>query len=431
MATPTSFGSSYASSVTGNPIRVSVYLNGTGSGAAGRRVVLDRAESLAENAVRIAHKLKLDLQCPAPKVYTKQGIEVDNVEEIIEGEVLYFEPRGRPFMGTTERSGRGASQSTGANASSNADNNVGASAATRSGRVSGVSPPTAGSNYRTANASNTARSSTRTSFGSTSSVGSTRSRRRRHTPRSAGTASPRELIRGNSFEYNYLFKFILVGSVAVGKSCLLLQFTDQRFRPAHEATIGVDFGTETIRVRNKRVKVQIWDTAGQEYFQSITRTYFREAAAALIVYDVNNRETFNDIKVWLDNVRSSATNRSLVITLVGNKCDKPEVERAVTTEEGETFARENGLLFLETSALSGENVHDVFARTADAVMRKIDAGLIDLSDPSQGVRRGDFAPAVGGTGAGSKSGPSASGPYQLNVNGNRLGNEPDEGGCYC
>lgn len=364
---------------------MSVYLNGAGPNAAGRRVVLDRAESLAENVTRIAHKLKLDHQCPDPKVFTKQGIEVDSVEEIIEGEILFFEPRGRPFQ-AVDRS-----------------------------KVASV------------------KSSTRTSFGSTSSVGSTRSRsRRRQAPKGSGTASPRELIRGNSFEYNYLFKFILVGSVAVGKSCLLLQFTDQRFRPSHESTIGVDFGTNTIRVRNKRVKVQIWDTAGQEYFKAITRAYFREAAAALIVYDVNNRESFDDVKVWLENVRSSATNRSLVITLVGNKCDRSDVERRVSTEEGETFARENGLLFLETSALSGENVYDAFTRTADAVMRKIDSGLIDLADPAQGVRRGDFAPVAGaGAASGDKQGPSTSGPYQLNVNnGNRLGAEPDTG-CYC
>eukprot|EP00662_Eupelagonemidae_sp_cell21_P055459 gene55459-57495_t len=93
--------------------------------------------------------------------------------------------------------------------------------------------------------------------------------------------------------HDYLFKYIIIGDSAVGKSCLLLQYTDQRFEPVHDMTIGVEFGTRMVDLDGRRVKMQIWDTAGQESFRSITRSYFRGAVGALLVYDVTRRETFD------------------------------------------------------------------------------------------------------------------------------------------
>ena len=92
--------------------------------------------------------------------------------------------------------------------------------------------------------------------------------------------------------YDYLFKYIIIGDTGVGKSCLLLQFTDSRFRNDHDLTIGVEFGAKIVNIENKSIHLQIWDTAGQESFRSITRGYYRGAAAALLTFDITRRETF-------------------------------------------------------------------------------------------------------------------------------------------
>lgn len=104
----------------------------------------------------------------------------------------------------------------------------------------------------------------------------------------------------------------------VGKSCLLLQFTDKRFQPVHDLTIGVEFGARMITIDGKQIKLQIWDTAGQEAFRSITRSYYRGAAGALLVYDITRRETFNHLTTWLEDARQHS-NSNMVIMLIGNK----------------------------------------------------------------------------------------------------------------
>ena len=109
--------------------------------------------------------------------------------------------------------------------------------------------------------------------------------------------------------------FIFIG---VGKSCLLLQFTDKRFQPVHDLTIGVEFGARMINIEGKQIKLQIWDTAGQEAFRSITRSYYRGAAGALLVYDITRRDTFNHLTTWLEDARQHS-NSNMVIMLIGNK----------------------------------------------------------------------------------------------------------------
>ena len=160
-------------------------------------------------------------------------------------------------------------------------------------------------------------------------------------------------------------RYIIIGDTGVGKSCLLLQFTDKRFQPVHDLTIGVEFGARMVTIDNRQIKLQIWDTAGQESFRSITRSYYRGAAGALLVYDITRRETFNHLTRWLEEARQNA-NGSMVIMLVGNKGDLDH-RRQVSKEEGEKFAQENGLIFLETSAKTAANVEEAFINTATKI----------------------------------------------------------------
>jgi small GTP-binding protein len=124
---------------------------------------------------------------------------------------------------------------------------------------------------------------------------------------------------------------------------------DKRFQPVHDLTIGVEFGARMVTVGgNQNIKLQIWDTAGQESFRSITRSYYRGAAGALLVYDITRRETFLHLSAWLDDAREHA-NPNMTVMLIGNKSDLA-AKRAVSFEEGEQFAAQHGLIFLETSA---------------------------------------------------------------------------------
>ncbi|KRT82387.1 ADP ribosylation factor [Oryctes borbonicus] len=186
--------------------------------------------------------------------------------------------------------------------------------------------------------------------------------------------------------YAYLFKYIIIGDTGVGKSCLLLQFTDKRFQPVHDLTIGVEFGARMITIDGKQIKLQIWDTAGQEAFRSITRSYYRGAAGALLVYDITRRETFNHLTTWLDDARQHS-NSNMVIMLIGNKSDL-ESRREVKKEEGEAFAREHGLVFMETSAKTAANVEEAFINTAKEIYEKIQEGVFDINNEANGIKIG-------------------------------------------
>ncbi|KAL0224502.1 hypothetical protein P9112_003892 [Eukaryota sp. TZLM1-RC] len=189
-----------------------------------------------------------------------------------------------------------------------------------------------------------------------------------------------------SSPFSYLFKFIIIGDSTVGKSCLLLRWTENRYQQYHDLTIGVEFGARLVNIDDVPVKLQIWDTAGQESFRSITRSYYRNSAGALLVYDITRRETFLNLQTWLEDCRAHATT-DICITLVGNKSDK-EDQRQVPYEEAAEFAERNGLLFLEASAKNANNVENTFSQTARAVLNKINAGEIDVGNESSGVRMG-------------------------------------------
>jgi len=189
--------------------------------------------------------------------------------------------------------------------------------------------------------------------------------------------------------YAYLFKYIIIGDTGVGKSCLLLQFTDKRFQPVHDLTIGVEFGARLIPIDGRQVKLQIWDTAGQESFRSITRSYYRGAAGALLVYDITRRETFVQLEKWLTEARENAS-QNMVIMLIGNKLDL-EHKRVVKREEGMEFARKNKLIFLETSAKTAENVEKAFVQTATSIYNNIQKGVYDLKK-EVGIKVGTSEP---------------------------------------
>ncbi|KAI1300656.1 Ras- protein Rab-2A [Mortierella claussenii] len=190
----------------------------------------------------------------------------------------------------------------------------------------------------------------------------------------------------SSFNYDYIIKYIIIGDTGVGKSCLLLQFTDKRFQPAHDLTIGVEFGARFVSVAGKQIKLQIWDTAGQESFRSITRSYYRGAAGALLVYDITRKDTFKHLTTWLEDARQHA-NANTTIMLIGNKSDL-DSKRAVSYEEGEAFAKANGLFFMETSAKTAANVEEAFVETATNIYEKIQSGVFDIHNEAHGIKIG-------------------------------------------
>lgn len=183
--------------------------------------------------------------------------------------------------------------------------------------------------------------------------------------------------------YDLLFKFIVIGDASVGKSCLLHYFLEHKFRKTDSHTIGVEFGSQMLTVGGRRVKLQIWDTAGQERFRSVTRSYYRGASAALLVYDVSDRDSYNHMSAWLEDAK--ALGRSdIALVLVGNKCDK-EQAREVSLLEASRFAQEHHLLFFETSCATGECVDDVFMACVKSIMSKIESGHIDEDTLTTGV----------------------------------------------
>nr|BAJ21304.1 Rab-family small GTPase Rab2E [Tetrahymena thermophila] len=186
-------------------------------------------------------------------------------------------------------------------------------------------------------------------------------------------------------QYDYLFKFIIIGNTSVGKSCILSQFTENRFKREHDATIGVEFGSKNIEVDGYTIKIQIWDTAGQESFRSITRSYYRGSVGALLVYDVTKEDSFQDLNKWISDVSENA-NKDLSVAVLGNKIDLDN--REVKAKDGEAFASERNFLFFETSALNGDNIGEAFYALAKHVLDRIIEKQIDLTDQSSGVKVG-------------------------------------------
>ncbi|CCC06926.1 ras family-domain-containing protein [Copromyces sp. CBS 386.78] len=197
--------------------------------------------------------------------------------------------------------------------------------------------------------------------------------------------------------YDFLIKLLLIGDSGVGKSCCLLRFSEDSFTPSFITTIGIDFKIRTIELDGKRVKLQIWDTAGQERFRTITTAYYRGAMGILLVYDVTDERSFNNIRTWFANVEQHATEGVNKI-LIGNKCDWEE-KRAVSKEQGQALADELGIPFLEVSAKANINIEEAFFSLANDIKKRIiDTSSKEASGGSSGVNVADNS----GSGSGGK-----------------------------
>ena len=183
-----------------------------------------------------------------------------------------------------------------------------------------------------------------------------------------------------------LHKKLCYNSKAVGKSNILSRYAKNTFKPNHEITIGCEFMAKNIQLKDKIIRIQIWDTAGQESFRSITRSYYKNSTCAFIVYDITFKKTFDNVIIWLNECRDMCY-KNILICLIGNKIDL-EDKREVTFEEGENFAKENNLLFFETSAKNGNNINEIFLESAKILMNKIEKGEILIENNNTGIKIG-------------------------------------------
>ena len=174
---------------------------------------------------------------------------------------------------------------------------------------------------------------------------------------------------GPTMHQDYLFKLIIIGNSGVGKSCLMHRVTTNEFSEDHEVTVGVEFGSLLVKMEDTVFKLQIWDTAGQESFQSITKIFYRGAHAVLLTYSIASQLSFQNLSHWFNEIKTQSEPDAIVI-LVGNQKDRTE-EREVSYEQAERFRKENGIeYFIETSAKTSENVQEAFIMAAKMLYKK-------------------------------------------------------------
>jgi small GTP-binding protein len=178
-------------------------------------------------------------------------------------------------------------------------------------------------------------------------------------------------------KFDRSLKIVVIGESGVGKSCFLLRFVKDTFEEQHPSTLGIEFLSKVVQTENQRVQLQLWDTAGQELFRSVTRGYYRGSSGALVIFDLTNRESFEKIDRWIQDVRSLAR-PDVILVLLGNKSDL-DTQCRVRTEEADAYAKENGIKFFEVSAKTGANV----GAAVDYLVQQIEKSLGEATGQSQ------------------------------------------------
>lgn len=169
-------------------------------------------------------------------------------------------------------------------------------------------------------------------------------------------------------DYEYLFKLLLIGNSGVGKSCILMRYADNSFTENFFNTIGVDFKIKTITLNDQVIKMQIWDTAGQDRFRTLTSSYYRGAHGIIIVYDVTNKESFDNVRQWMQEIEKFAS-ENVNKLLIGNKSDLEE-QREVTYDQGQELAKKFDIPFLEVSAKNAIHVDETFTTMATEIQAR-------------------------------------------------------------
>lgn len=213
-------------------------------------------------------------------------------------------------------------------------------------------------------------------------------------------------------------KLLLIGNSSVGKSSLLLRFSDEQWLPEDEssATIGVDFRVHKLDVKGRKVKLSIWDTAGQERFRTITSSYYRGAQGIILVYDVSNRESFEALPRWYSELETYVS-KSVVKIIVGNKVDK-EFSRQVPYADGQRFAERMGSLFMEASAKTATGVREAFQEVVEKILDTPELWA------AAGQKRGTGLGGANGSAQGSM-------PGSINLSETQDGEGSSGGGCAC
>jgi small GTP-binding protein len=182
--------------------------------------------------------------------------------------------------------------------------------------------------------------------------------------------------------YDVRLKIVIIGDINVGKSCLMYRFADNVFTSGYITNVGVDFLSRTIEVNKKKVKLELWDTAGHERFRTITSSFYKGAHGIIIVYDVTNIKSFNSVTKWIENIREHTNNPNII--LIGNKLDAEN--RVVSFDQGNSFAINNNIKFYETSAKNGDNVYDAFTSFTENIIESVgddncDKLIVQLNQP--------------------------------------------------
>ena len=166
------------------------------------------------------------------------------------------------------------------------------------------------------------------------------------------------------------YKVLLLGNSYVGKTCILLRFSEDIFKENYDVTIGLNYRIKSMTVENNPIKMQIWDTSGEEKFKAIAKNFYRGAHGVLLVYDICQKNSFLDVKSWIEQIIENADNDDIVMILCGNKCDN-EKERKISKEEEENLAKNYWIPFFECSAKNNFNINEIFETMAQKIYTKV------------------------------------------------------------